>query len=212
MDIMFLITSFVCALLIPLTNRPVFGAKGTLFFIIMILFGMLVLAYAILSIAKFQMAKYDFLFAKKIVSWETGEAKEQKHSKLPYMISCACGAVTGCFLVFKETGYLCALLGALAVAFAVLGWWLMAIKRVSAKKAQMPGFVLSHQGIIINGKAEVFNGYSKGITHASDENGTLKLTVLHKKEEAVLSFEIPDDKKQDVDDFLKDLKAFYEAK
>ncbi len=199
-------------MLIPLTRLSLFGAKGTLFFVIMILFGMLVLAYAILSIAKFKMAKYDFLLAKQIVSWETGERQDEKQTKLPYVISCACGAVSGCFLVVKETGMLCALLGALAVAFAVLGWWLMAIKRVNAKKAQMPGFVLSHQGLIINGRAEVFNGYSNGITHAANVGGVLKLTVLRKKEENVLSFDIPDDKVSQVDDFLKDLKEFYEAK
>ncbi len=207
MDILFLITGFIFALITPLLNYSVLGFKGFIYSFIMILFAFVVLAYVILSIYKLKIAKVDYLKSKGIVSWEI--KRTHKETKLPFIISLISGIVFGIFVYFKNVGLLSAIFLSLACAFAVLGWWIMGIKRFESKLDETDSFLLSHMGMIYKNKTEIFNGYSKGIISAKREENTLILTLLKKKEEKEIKIEIPEDKIAEVDNFLNDLNDYF---
>ncbi len=210
MDILFLITGFLFALIIPLLNLSFLGFKGFLYAFIMIIFAIVVLAYVILSIFKFQISKIDFLKNKVIVSWNA-PTEEKKKSKAPYVLSLVCGLLLGILIYFKSFNLIISILASLACAFTVLGWWLMGINRLNKKLDETDTFLLSHLGMIFNGKVDVFNGYSKGITSASKKDNKLVLNILKHRKETEFVIDIPDNKINDVDEFLKDLKEFFDG-
>ncbi len=208
MDIMFLLTGFIFAVIVPIINVDFLGAKGLIYCFIMVVFSILVLAYPILSFYKFKISKIDYLKSKMIISWDNGIV-ESKRSNLPYLTSLLLGLSIGVFVYFKGIGLLNSILFSLAGAFTILGWWLMGIKRYEKKIQSEDSFLLSHMGIIYNGKIEIFNGYSKGITTAKQENDTLVVTLLKNKKETELKFNIPEEKKDEVTSFLKDLTDYF---
>ena len=85
----------------------------------------------------------------------------------------------------------------------------MGIKRIENKLNETDSFLLSHMGIIYKNKVEIFNGYSKGVTSAKRENNTFVLTLLRKKEEKEIKIDIPEDKIEEVDTFLKELNNYF---
>ena len=207
MDILFLITGFIFALITPLLNYSILGFKGFIYSFIMILFAYIVLAYVILSIYKLKIAKIDYLKSKSIVSWKI--ERTQKETKLPYIISLISGVIFGIFVYLKNVGLLSSIFLSLACAFAVLGWWIMGIKRFMSKLDETDSFLLSHMGMIYKNEIEIFNGYSKGVTSAKREENTLILTLLKKKEEREIKIKIPEDKISEVDNFLNDLNDYF---
>lgn len=78
MDILFLLIGLLCALLVPVFHFTLFGIKGVFFFFIMALFLSAVMAYMTLSIAKFFIAKLDFLRSNTIISWNLKEKTEKE--------------------------------------------------------------------------------------------------------------------------------------
>ena len=162
MDILFLITGFICACITPFLHYDILGFKGTAYFLILVVFAIFVLAYAILSIYKFKIARIDYLESKKIVSWNT-TTDLKKQTKLPYILSLVFGVCLSVFLGIKQVPFLSNLLLSLALAFTCLGWWIMGIKRLTNKENSIDNFVLSHEGLIYNNSVNIFNGYSKGI-------------------------------------------------
>ena len=207
MDILFLITSFIFA--IPLMNISFLGVKGFIYAFIMILFAFVVFAYVILSIYKLKISKIDYLKSKCIVSWNI--EREKKNSKLPYVISLISGLAFGVFVYFKNIGLISSILLALACAFCVLGWWLMGIKRLECKLNETDSFLLAHTGLIYKDEICIFNGFSKGITSAKKENSTLVLSMLKRKKNTEIKLNIPENKINDVDEFLKDLNEFFDG-
>ena len=208
MDIMFLLTGFIFAVIIPIINIGFLGVKGLVYSLIMIVFSILVLAYTILSFFKFKISKVDYLKSKAIVSWDNGTV-ESKKTTLPYLISLLLGLTLGVIVYFNGIGLINSILFSLAGAFTSLGWLIMGIKRYERKMQSTDSFLLSHMGIIYNGKIEVFNGYSKGITSAKQENDTLVITLMKNKKETELCFNIPEEKKVAVALFLKDLTDYF---
>ncbi len=208
MDILFLVTGFICACVTPFLHYDVLAFKGTLYFLILIVFAFFVLAYAILSFYKFKIAKIDYLNAKKIVSWNI-EQPEQKSSKIPYVFSLIFGIALGVFLAIKQVPFTSNLLLCLALAFTCLGWWLMGIKRFINKKNELDNFVLSHVGLIYKNKTSIFNGYSKGIVDVKIYENQLQLNILNGKKQETIKLDIPNDKKAEVDAFLVDLKEYF---
>ena len=81
----------------------------------------------------------------------------------------------------------------------------MGIKRFYEKKAAMPDFVLSHNGMLYNEKPYIFNGYSKGISDIKRENNTLVFKLIKGKKVTDIDLTIPEDKIEAVDEFLNDL-------
>lgn len=209
MDILFLITSFIFAIVVPLINISYLGGKGFIYAFIMILFIFVVFAYVILSVYKLKISKIDYLKSKCIVSWDI--AHEKKNSKVHYVISLISGLAFGIFVYFKNIGLISSILLALACAFCVLGWWLMGIKRLEYKLSETDSFLLAHMGLIYKGDILIFNGYSKGITSARKENSTLVLSLLKNKKITEIQLEIPENKIEDVDNFLKDLNEFFDG-
>lgn len=207
MDILFVITSFICAIIVPIINYQLLGLKGFVFSFILIVFALVVLAYAILSVYKLKISKISYLDSQKIVSW--GKYTEPERSKKPFVISLIIGLAFGILIYFNGSGLFSAILLSLSCAFAVLGWWLMGIKRYQHRLGEVGVFLLSHMGVICNGKTEVFNGYSKGITGAKREENLLVLTILKKKKENDFRIEIPEEKIEEVDNFLNDLKKHF---
>lgn len=207
MDVLFLLTSFICAIIVPCIHYPILQFKGLAYSFILILFVYVVFAYVILSVYKLKIAKINYLDSKRIVSWDTNDEKNE--SKKPYVFSLIVGLLFGIFVYFKGIGLFSAILFSLACAFAVLGWWLMGIKRLQSRLNDCGCFLLSHIGIIYNGNIEVFNGYSKGITSAKKENDYLILSILKNKAENELKIKIPENKIADIDIFLNDLKEFF---
>ncbi len=126
-----------------------------------------------LSIAKFFIAKLDFLHSNTIISWNLKEKTEKKASSLPYGISAASGLLVGIFLCVQRVDVTSTIFITLAVAFELLGWWLIAQRRVQDKLNEVPDFLLSHMGLILNKKMSVFNGYSKGITQVAVKGSKL---------------------------------------
>lgn len=208
MDILFLITGFICACITPFLHYEILGFKGIVYFLILIAFSFFVLAYAILSIYKFKIAKIDYLNSKKIVSWNI-EQKQIRISKITYLLSLLFGIGLGVFLAIKQVPFLSNLLLSLALAFSCLGWWLMGIKRLNSKKNETDNFLLSHIGLIYNNKISVFNGYSKGIIGVNSENNKLNIELLNGKQQQTVTVEIPNDKQAEVDVFLVDLKEYF---
>lgn len=208
MDILFLITGFICACITPFLHYEILGFKGTVYFLILIAFSFFVLAYAILSFYKFKIAKIDFLNSQKIVSWNI-EQTEKKKSTLPYIFSLIFGIVLGAFLAIKQVPFVSNLLLSLALAFTCLGWWLMGGKRLYKKENETDNFLLSHIGLIIHNKVYVFNGYSKGITNVTSSNNNLNIELLNGKKQQSIIVEIPEDKKAEIDIFLADLKEYF---
>lgn len=208
MDILFLITGFICASIVPFLNIDVLGFKGTVFYFIIVLFAFFVIAYVILSAFKFYITRIDYLANKTIVSWNV-PAEEKKQIKFPYFISLTAGLLFGIMLAVNSVALLTNILLSLACAFTSLGWLLMGIKRLNLKKESIDNFVLSHMGLIYNGKATVFNGYSKGFLNVKKENDNLVICILENKKEKQLSLNIPENKSADVDAFLLDLKDYF---
>ena len=208
MDILFLLTGCIFSFIVPIVNLNVLGFKGFVYCFIMILFSILVLAYTILSIYKYKISKIDYLKSKTIVSWDNGKP-DTKNSRLPFIISLVSGLLLGIFVYFNSIGLLNSILLSLACAFIVLGWWLMGRKRLENKINSTDTFLLSHTGIIYNGKVEIFNGFSKGITSAKKEDNYLILTILKNKKQTELKFIIPSDKTDAVTSFLKDMNEYF---
>ena len=211
MEILFLLTGLLCALLVPLSQLTLFGLKGVFFFFIMALFLSAVLAYMKLSIAKFLIAKLDFLRSNTIVSWNLEQKAEKKTSPLPYAVSAAAGILVGVFLRIQRVNVTSAILITLAAAFELLGWWLIAQKRVQNKLEEVPDFLLSHMGLILNGKMSVFNGYSKGITNVDVQKDTLVLTVKKHRQESAISLKIPADQTEAVQNFIADMNDYFKG-
>ena len=209
MEILFLLTGLLCALLVPLSQLTLFGLKGVFFFFIMALFLSAVMAYMTLSIAKFLIAKLDFLRSNTIVSWNLEQKAEKKTSPLPYAVSAAAGILVGVFLRIQRVNVTSAILITLAAAFELLGWWLIAQKRVQNKLEEVPDFLLSHMGLILNGKMSVFNGYSKGITNVDVQKDTLVLTVKKHRQESAISLKIPADQTEAVQNFIADMNDYF---
>lgn len=208
MDILFLITGFICACITPFLHYEILGFKGIVYFLILIAFSFFVLAYAILSIYKFKIAKIDYLNSKKIISWNI-EQNQMKNSRLPYVFSLMFGVALGVFLAIKQVPFSSNLLLSLALAFSCLGWWLMGIKRLKNKEKETDNFLLSHVGLIYDNKVSVFNGYSKGITNVNCDNNNLNIELLNGKKQQIITVEIPKDKQAEVYAFLVDLKEYF---
>ena len=211
MEILFLLTGLLCALLVPLSQLTLFGLKGVFFFFIMALFLSAVMAYMTLSIAKFLIAKLDFLRSNTIVSWNLEQKAEKKTSPLPYAVSAAAGILVGVFLRIQRVNVTSAILITLAAAFELLGWWLIAQKRVQNKLEEVPDFLLSHMGLILNGKMSVFNGSSKGITNVDVQKDTLVLTVKKHRQESAISLKIPADQTEAVQNFIADMNDYFKG-
>lgn len=211
MDILFLLIGLLCALLVPVFHFTLFGIKGVFFFFIMALFLSAVMAYMTLSIAKFFIAKLDFLRSNTIISWNLKEKTEKKASFLPYGISAASGLLVGIFLCVQRVDVTSMIFITLAVAFELLGWWLIAQSRVQDKLNEVPDFLLSHMGLILNKKMSVFNGYSKGITQVAVKGSKLSLTVKKHRREDTISIDIPADKMEDVQNFLTDMNEYFKG-
>lgn len=211
MEILFLLTGLLCAVLVPIANLTLFGIKGVFFFLIMALFISAVIAYMTLSIAKFFIAKLDFLRSSTIVSWNLPQKDNKKTSFLPYCISAAAGITVGIFLRIQRVDVTSTLLVTLAVAFELLGWWLVAQKRVQTKLQEVPDFLLSHMGLIFNGKMSVFNGYSKGITQVEAKDNTLSLSIKKRKQQFTLRLDIPSEKTDDVQAFIADMNEYFKG-
>ena len=211
MEILFLLTGLLCALLVPLSQLTLFGLKGVFFFFIMALFLSAVMAYMTLSIAKFLIAKLDFLRSNTIVSWNLEQKAEKKTSPLPYAVSAAAGILVGVFLRIQRVNVTSAILITLAAAFELLGWWLIAQKRVQNKLEEVPDFLLSHMGLILNGKMSVFNGYSTGITNVDVQKDTLVLTVKKHRQESAISLKIPADQTEAVQNFIADMNDYFKG-
>ena len=209
MDILFLLTGFICALIVPLININFLGFKGFLYCFIMIIFAFVVLAYVILSVFKLKISKIDYLKSKSIVSWDVDY--EKKSSNLPYILSLIFGILFGIFVYFKNIGLIASILLSLACAFTILGWWLMGINRINAKFLEINSFLLSHMGIIYKGKIDVFNGYSKGITEAKRVDNTLILSILKNRKIEEIKLDIPSEKSEEVDAFINDLKNYFDG-
>ena len=208
MDILFLITGFICAAIVPFLNIEFLGFKGTVFYFIMVLFAFFVLAYAILSVFKFHIARIDFLLDKTIISWNI-PAENKKQVRFPYYISLTAGLILGTILAVNSVPVITNILLSLACAFVCLGWLIMGIKRLNSKKLSNDNFVLSHMGMIYKDKVTVFNGYSKGIINVKKDDGKLVFSILKNKKEKRFSLDIPDNKTAEVDAFLTDLKDYF---
>ncbi len=209
MDILFLLTGFVCAIAVPLLNLEFLGFKGFLYSFIMIIFAFVVFSYVILSVFKLKISKIDYLKSKTIVSWNVEYTT--KSSRLPYIISLILGILFGIFVYFKNVGLVASILLSLACAFTVLGWWLMGIKRLESKFSEINSFLLSHMGIIYKGKVDVFNGYSKGITEAKRKDNLLILSILKNKKNEEIKLDIPSEKSDEIDAFINDLKNYFDG-
>lgn len=208
MDILFLITGFLCAALTPIINFDFLGSKGILYSLIMIIFAVVVLAYVILSIYKFYISRIEYIESNIILSWDIS-VESKKSSKLPFAISLLAGIVLGIVLTLKGAGAVNSILLALACAFTVLGWWIMGQRRLDNKKSSLPTFVLSHIGIIYGNRIIVFNGYSKAVTAVKRDGALLKLNIINGKENYELDIDIPNEQISAVDDFLEDLEKHF---
>lgn len=208
MDILYLLTGFVFAFIIPLINIEFLGLKGFVYSLLIIVFAFIVLAYVILSVFKLQISKIDYLKSKTIVSWNVTEQKK-KETKKTYILSLLIGLIFGVFVYFKSYNLVISILASLACAFVVLGWWIMGIKRLDSKLNETDYFLLSHVGMIYNNKIDVFNGYSKGIINAERSEKLLILTLIKNKKQSEFKIEIPEEKINEVDDFLKDLSDYF---
>ena len=158
---------------------------------------------------KLKISKIDYLKSKTIVSWMVDFTKTT--SKVPYTLSLFLGIVFGVFVYFKNVGLIESILLSLACAFTVLGWWIMGEKRLELKQNENDSFILSHMGIIYKGKVDVFNGYSKGITEAKRIDNILILSVLKNRKCEEIKIDIPEEKSEEVDNFIKDLKDYFDG-
>lgn len=208
MDVLFLLTGFLCACAVPLCDLAAFDGKSLAFYYIMAVFFTFVLAYVILSFYKYRMARLSFLKSQTLLSWETDEPAPAKKNLLPYILCCAFGLILGIALLFTDAGRWSIVLFSLAVAFISLGWVLMGQKRLKAKLQEIPGFLLSHMGLIQNGKARLFDGYTRGIKSMTRENHELILVILNRKTEETLRMIIPDGQADAVDAVIADVNAF----
>lgn len=209
MDILFLVTGIAFALFAPFVQVSATGFKVALFWAIMALFAVFVLAYTILAVAKSRIAKISFIASNKIIGWNTGFETKKKTPIILYSTVIVCGTALGLYISQNGGNYLTSLLASLALTFTSLGWIFMGQKRTKDTLSALPDFILSHNGMIYGGKAELFDGISHGITNVRSENGMLYLTVLKKKKEETLSLAIPDECVDETENFLKDMKEFF---
>ena len=209
MDILFLLTGFICAIIVPLLNVTFLGFKGLLYSFLMIVFAFIVLAYVILSFFKLKISKIDYLKTKNIISWDVDFTKNK--SMIPYVLSLCLGVIFGIFVYFKNIGLIESIFLSLACAFTVLGWWLMGEKRLELKFKEIDSFLLSHMGMIYKEKIDVYNGYSKGITEAKRVDDTLILSILKNRKNEELKLDIPVNKSDEVDNFINDLKNYFDG-
>ena len=208
MDILFLLTGFLCACAVPLCDLAAFDGKALAFYYIMAVFFTFVLAYVILAFYKYRMARLSFLKSQTLLAWETDEPTQKKKSRLPYVLCCAFGLVLGIAMLFTDANRWSIVLFSLALAFVSLGWVLMGQKRLAAKQKEIPGFLLSHMGLIQNGKARLFDGYTRGIKSMTRKDNELILVILNRKKEETLRMIIPDGQADTVDAVIADVKAF----
>ncbi len=209
MDILFLVLGTLIWLAIPCIEYGVLGGKVALFIAIMVLFFVFVIAYGILSVYKYFMAKLNCIVQNKIVEWDNGFVYKNKSVLTEFIFCGIFGILVGTVMIIKGISYLPSLCGAVGGAFVSFGWVLLGTKRIDKIKNGVQGFFLSHVGLIYNGKAEYFNGTTKGILSAEEKDGYLVLEILCKKKTETLKVQIPDDKKDDVNKFIADMKDFF---
>ncbi len=204
MSVLYLITGFIFAITVPILEFSQIGTKGFLYFLILIVFLIFMLSYVILSVYKFKIAKFEFLNSKKIVSWNIED--EPLKSKKHYYLSLLTGVVFGALISVKSSNLVYSIMFSLALTFVVLGWCTMGIKRLNDKISSIDNFLISHMGIICKNKAQVFDGYSKGILSIKKENNDLKIVIKKGRKLENITVCIPDDKINEVEAFLNDLK------
>ena len=207
MSLLYLLTGFIFALIVPILNFSALQIKGLIYFVVIILFLVIVVAYVFLSAYKYKIAKIDFLNSNKIVSWKI--KIEEKSSKTEYIISLIAGICLGVVLAVNGVFIVYNILLSLALAFITLGWWSVGKKRLQSKRNETDNFILSHMGLIYGDSVDVFDGYSKGILSVIREDNVLKISILKRKKQEETVVNIPDDKIADVDTFLKDLEEHF---
>ncbi len=206
MSIMFLITGVVLFILVPVISPETFPENTGWFFIIMGFFFTFLLAYVTLSWAKMKIARVGFLERCKIVSWDT--PKEYKKSKTIYVFSLLAGLILGTVLVFQRLNTTACILCALSLAFILAGWLNMAQSRYVAHLNSLDGFLLSHMGLICNGRVYFLNGTRKGIRDVIFRQGNLLLNVKLGKKELDISLPVPEDQTENVCNFIEDLAKY----
>lgn len=207
MDILFLITGIICGVCAPIAQNT--DLNVTLFWIIMALFAVFILAYTILAIAKSRIAKINFIASCRIIGWNTGLKKEKKMPITLYVTVIICGTVLGIFILQNGGNFIVSLLASLALTFTSIGWVLMGQKRTEKVLSDYTDFMLSHNGMIYLGKAELFDGVFSGITDVLLKDKTLCLTVLKRKKERKISLSVPEECLEETENFLKDMKEFF---
>ncbi len=205
MYVLFILSGAICAILAAILGSTT--PKEVIYFVILIAFFTFLLAYLILSVAKFYISRIEFLNNTKIVAWGDYSPKKRK---FPYLVAIIAGLFLGSMLILQRVGYVYSLLLSLALAFEALGWQLCSIKRFD--QANKYSFILAHLGMLYNNKISIFNGTTSGITNCAKEENSLNITVLNKKKQTNLLIEIPDNKLSEVDEFLTDMKEFFDGK
>lgn len=201
--ILFIILGIILSLISVIISYT--EVKAIIYFALLIGFFVLVIAYVTMSVAKLKIAKLDYLKNTSIVYW--GE-NEKKAYKFPFILSGILAILFGCMLIVNGADYLHSLLLTLGLGFELCGWILVALKRYNEKNNH--AFILSHMGMLYNGKIRIFNGSTKGIIDCKSENGNLIITLINNKKEETVSVKIPQDKILEVDDFLTDLRSFFD--
>lgn len=204
MHVLFILSGALCAVVAAILSSAT--PKEFIYFLLLILFFTFLLAFLVLSVAKFYISRIEFLNNTKIVAWGNYSPKKRK---FPFVLAIALGLLFGALLILQRAGYVYSLLLALALSFEMLGWQICALKRFDASNSY--SFILAHMGAFIDGKLTIFNGSTSGITKCEKEDTKLNLTILNKKKESLISLEIPNDKLDEVDVFLKDMKEFFDG-
>lgn len=202
MHVLFILSGAVCAAIAAILGSAT--PKELIYFLILILFFTFLLAFLVLSVAKFYISRIEFLNNTKIIAWGKYVPKNRK---FPFVLSIVLGVIFGTLLIFQHVPYIYSLLLALALAFEALGLQICAIKRFDA--ANKNAFVLAHMGIFFNNNLKIFNGTTSGITSCERLDNKLNLTILNKKKENQITVCIPSEKLDEVDVFLKDIKDFF---
>lgn len=211
LELLAIIIGLLLAAAFPIASAM--PSEALLYYIIMVGFSFLVLAFMFLSYAKLRIARIDYARAKEMFSWSLPN-EPTSETMSPNMIRIIISATFGillcsAMLLLTDIPPLQSILAAGILTVFCIGIWGISSKRIAYKTATLPDFMLSHNALVFLKKITFLDGTKNAIYETALNGDFLKLGLKQGRKTLKLSIPVPTDKKNDVQTFLSELEQHF---
>jgi len=207
LELFCIVAGFLLSFLIPI--RTAMLPNEFAYFLIMLSFAFVVLAFMFLSIARMRMSRIDFALRNTILSWSLPKelAPKPKNYSRTILLYCA-GAGVILFVsmtIFASMDFILSLLIASILTLFSIGLTTIGWKRIEAKRSDLQDFILTHNAFVLYKDIVILDGARNAIFETALEGDVLKLGLKRRWRQIKLSIPVPQEQKENVQDFLDKL-------